>query len=86
MGVYKAHAGGHANLETERLAAAQANRSSAPRAQDAQVLTAILDRLDRLGFCVNRENSMLGEPQKCVSYLGMLIDTEKGVFIVPEDK
>lgn len=29
---------------------------------------------------------MMGEPQRCVRYLGMMIDMEKGVVIVPEDK
>ncbi len=48
--------------------------------------TEILNLLERLGFCVNREKSMLGEPQQRVRYLGMLIDTAQGVFIVPEDK
>ena len=58
--------------------------------QEVQVLKSrrleILNLLERLGFCVNRDKSMLGEPQQCVKYLGMLIDTKKGVFSVPEDK
>lgn len=58
--------------------------------QDLQTLKTcreeIRSRLDRLAFCVNHQKSMLGESQKRVRYLGMLIDTDKGVFVVPEDK
>jgi len=57
---------------------------------DASVLktrrAGIIDLLERLGFCVNRKKSMLGEPLRRAKYLGMLVDTALGVFIVPEDK
>ncbi|KXZ45987.1 hypothetical protein GPECTOR_48g419 [Gonium pectorale] len=46
----------------------------------------ILNQLDKLGFIVNKDKSMLGAPQHRVRYLGMLIDTQAGVFIVPADK
>lgn len=39
---------------------------------------AILDLLDR-------ETTMLGKPLQCIKYLGMMVDTQVGVFIVPDD-
>ena len=56
--------------------------TSVPKTQRASTL----DLLDRLDFRVNRAKSMLGEPLKRVRYLGMLVDTALGVFIVAEDK
>ena len=47
---------------------------------------AVLQRLEGLGFVVNREKSLLGPPSQCVRYLGMLVDTKRGVFEVPADK
>ncbi|GFR51496.1 hypothetical protein Agub_g13861 [Astrephomene gubernaculifera] len=46
----------------------------------------VLAQLENLGFVVNREKSMLGAPAQRFRYLGMLLDTKEGVFIVPEDK
>ena len=48
--------------------------------------TEILSLLERLGFRINTEKTLMNEPQQCVRYLGMLIDTKNGVFTVPEDK
>ncbi|KXZ57056.1 hypothetical protein GPECTOR_5000g1283 [Gonium pectorale] len=47
---------------------------------------AVLAQLERLGLVVNREKSMLGPPARRFRYLGMIIDTERGTFVVPEDK
>ena len=46
---------------------------------------AVLDQLERLGFLVNREKSM-PEPAQQFRYLGMLLDTARGIFRVPDDK
>ncbi|PNW69771.1 hypothetical protein CHLRE_21g752997v5 [Chlamydomonas reinhardtii] len=58
--------------------------------QNAETLVArreiILAKLADLGFNVNLAKSMLGPPQHRFRYLGMLIDTSEGVFIVPDDK
>ncbi len=47
---------------------------------------AILRQLKRLGFIVNKAKSMLGPPAQHFRYLGMLLDTQRGVFEVPDDK
>jgi hypothetical protein len=46
----------------------------------------IVAQLEQLGFLVNKGKSMLGVVQQRIRYLGMLIDTAEGVFIVPSDK
>lgn len=58
--------------------------------QDADRLakqrSAVVTKLEALGFTVNRQNSMMGAAQQRVRYLGMLVDTAQGIAIVPDDK
>lgn len=58
--------------------------------QDAATLVRrrelIVSQLERMGFVLNREKSMLGEVSQRIKYLGMFIDTQRGVFEVPGDK
>ena len=45
----------------------------------------VLHTWEKLGFLVNRTKSHL-TPTHSVRYLGMIADTERGCFLVPEDK